>query len=121
MNTLIQVAHDLKSNTLEAVWFDSEGKQQCRNFSPLQIEEFREVAGEFASRYIDLAGWTPEYIAAVAAEEKRLADEVKAKADAEEAERKAAKEKAEQEAFDAEVARQVKILEAAKKTVAAKG
>lgn len=121
MNTLIQVAHDLKSNTLEVVWFDSEGKQKCRNFSPLQSEEFKEAAGEHAQKYIDLAGWTPEYIAAIAAEEQRLADEVKAKADAEEAERQEAQAKAEQEAFDAEVARQVKILEAAKKIVAAKG
>lgn len=120
MNTLIQVAHDPKSNTLEVVWFDSEGKQKCRNFSPLQSEEFKEAAGEHAQKYIDLAGWTPEYIASVAAEEKRLADAAQAKADAEEAERKAAKEKAEQEAFDAEVARQVEILKKAKEIVEGK-
>lgn len=104
MNTLIQVAHDMKSNTLEAVWFDFEGKQKCRNFSPLQSEEFKEAAGEHAQKYIDLAGWTPEYIAAVAAEEKRLADEARA-----------TQERAEQEAFDAEVDRQAKIMAAAKK------
>lgn len=120
MNTLIQVAHDLKSNTLEAVWVDSEGKTNCRNFSPLQIEEFKEAASEFAGRYTELAGWTPEYIAAVAAEEKRLADAAQAKADAEEAERKAAKEKAEQEAFDAEVKRQVEIMKKAKEIVEGK-
>lgn len=109
MNTLIQVAHDLKSNTLEAVWFDSEGKQNCRNFSPLQIEEFNEVAVEHASRYTELAGWTPEYIAAIAAEEQRLADEARA-----------TQERAEQEAFDAEVDRQAKIMAAAKKIVDSK-
>lgn len=120
MNTLIQVAHDLKSNTLEAVWVDSEGKTNCRNFSPLQVEEFKEVVGELAQRYTDFADWTPEYIAAVAAEEQRLAAKAQAKVDAEEAERKAAKEKAEQEAFDAEVKRQVEIMKKAKEIVEGK-
>lgn len=113
MNTLIQVAHNMKSNTLEAVWFDSEGKQKCRNFSPLQSEEFKEAAGEHAQKYIDLAGWTPEYIAAIAAEEQRLAKAAQDKADAEEAERR----KAEKKRFDDAVAEQVAILEAAKKQV----
>lgn len=120
MNTLIQVAHDLKSNTLEAVWLDSAGKQNCRNFHPLQIDEFKEVAGEHTQKYIDLAGWTPEYIAAVKKKEEDEAAEKKAVADAEEAERKAAQAKAEQEAFDAEVKRQVVIMKKAKEIVEGK-
>ena len=120
MIELIQVAHDLKSNTLEAVWFDSEGKQQCRNFSPLQIDEFKDAAGEHAQKYIDLAGWTPEYIAAVKKKEEDEVAEIQAVADAEEAERKSKREKAEKEAFDADVARQVAVLEAAKKIVDSK-
>ena len=120
MSTLIQVAHDLKSNTLEAVWFDSEDKQNCRNFSPIQIDEFKEATGEFAQRYIDLAGWTPEYIAAVKKKEEDEAAEKQAKADVEEAERKAQKAKEDKDAFDAEVARQVKILEAAQAIVSKK-
>lgn len=113
MNTLIAVAHNLKSNTLEAVWRNAKGEQLCQNFSPLQIEDFKLAAGEHAQKYIDLAGWTPEYIAAVAAEEQRLADEVQAKADAEAAEAKSKQEQADKEAFDAEVARQVAIMGAA--------
>lgn len=113
MNTLIQVAHDLKSNTLEAVWIDPEGQTNCRNFSPLQIEEFNEAAGEFAGRYIDLAGWTPEYIAGVKAAEEAEAKAKQDQADAEEAERKAKQAKADKEAFDAEVRRQAAIMEAA--------
>ena len=120
MHTLIQVAHDLKSNTLEAVWFDSEGKQNCRNFHPLQIDEFKEVAGEHTQKYIDLAGWTPEYIAAVKKKEEDEAAEKQVKADAEEAERKAQKAKEDKDAFDADVARQVAVLEAAKKIVDSK-
>lgn len=113
---LVQVTHDLKSNTLEVVRADEAGiRVFCRNFSPVQVEEFKAVTGEYAARYITLAGWTPEYIAEVAAEEQRLADEVKAKADAEAADAKAKQDKADKEAFDAEVARQVAIMEAAKK------
>ena len=117
MNTLIQVSHDLKSNTLEATWFDDAGKRGCQNFHPLQIEDFKLAAGEHAQKYIDLAGWTPEYIAAVKKKEEDEAAEKKAIADAEETERKAQKEKAEKDAFDADVARQVAVLEAAQAIV----
>lgn len=117
MNTLLQVSHDLRTNTLEAVWINSAGERNCRSFSPIQVEEFKEVTGEFAGRYINLAGWTLDYIATIEAEEKRLAKEAQDKADAEEAERK----KEAQKKFDEAVAAQVAILEAAKKTVAAKG
>ena len=120
MNTLIQVSHDLKSNTLEATWFDEAGNRGCRNFHPLQIEDFKQAAGEHAQKYIDLAGWTPEYIAAVKKKEEDEAAEKKAIADAEEAERKSKREKAEKDAFDAEVARQVEIMKAAKKIVDSK-
>lgn len=112
MNTLIQVSHDLKSNTLEAVWFDADGNRGCQNFHPLQIDDFKLAAGEHAQKYIDLAGWTPEYIASVKKKEEDEAAEKQAQADAEAAEAKAKKEAAEQEAFDAEVARQVEIAKA---------
>lgn len=117
MSTLIQVAHDLKSNTLEAVWFDADGNRGCQNFHPLQIDDFKLAAGEHAQKYIDLAGWTPEYIASVKKKEEDEAAEKQAIAEAEESERKAKRAKEEKAAFDAEVAKQVKILEAAKKIV----
>ena len=117
MSTLIQVAHDLKSNTLEATWFDEVGNRGCQNFHPLQIDDFKQAAGEHAQKYIDLAGWTPEYIAAVKKKEEDEAAEKQAKADAEEAERKAQKAKEDKDAFDADVARQVEIMKAAKKIV----
>lgn len=120
MNTLIQVAHDLKSNTLEAVWFDSEGKQKCQNFHPLQIDDLKQAAGEHAQKYIDLAGWTPEYIAVVKKKEEDEAAEKKAIADAEEAERRSKRAKEEKAAFDADVARQVAVLEAAQAIVSKK-
>ena len=112
MSTIIQVAHDLNSNTLEVTWLDANGVRFCQNFSPLQIEDFKLAAGEHAQRYIDLAGWTPEYIESVRqaelAEAKRKQDE----ADAEAGEAKAEQAAADKEAFDAEVARQVAIAKA---------
>lgn len=112
MNTLIQVAHCRVSNTLEAVWRNAEGEQLCQNFSPLQIEDFKLAAGEHAQKYIDLAGWTPEYIAGVKAAEEAEAKAKQDKADAEAAETKAIKDAADKAAFDAEVARQVEIAKA---------
>lgn len=120
MNTLIAVAHNLKSNTLEATWFDEVGNRGCQNFHPLQIDDFKQAAGEHAQKYIDLAGWTPEYIAGVKAAEEAEAKAKQDKADAEEAERKAQKAKEDKDAFDADVARQVAVLEAAKKIVDSK-
>lgn len=121
MNTLIQVAHCRVSNTLEAVWRNAKGEQLCQNFSPLQIEDFKLAAGECAQKYIDLAGWTPEYIASVKKKEEDEAAEKQAIADAEAAKAEADKEAADKAAFDADVARQVAIMEAAKKIVAKKG
>lgn len=115
MSTLIQVSHDLKYNTLEATWFDEAGNRGCQNFSPLQIEDLRVAAGEHAQKYIDLAGWTPEYIASVKKKEEEEAAEKQAIADAEAAKAKADKEAADKAAFDAEVARQVEIMEEAEK------
>lgn len=112
MTTLIQVAHCRVSNTLEAVWRNAKGEQLCQNFSPLQIEDFKLAAGEHAQKYIDLAGWTPEYIAGVKAAEEAEAKAKQDKADAEAAEAKAVKDAADKEAFDAEVARQVEIAKA---------
>ena len=120
MSTLIQVSHDLKSNTLEAVWLDVEGHCSCQNFHPLQIDDFKLAAGEHAQKYIDLAGWTPEYIASVKKKEEDEAAEKQAVAAAEEAERKAKRAKEEKAAFDAEVARQVAVLEAAQAIVSKK-
>ena len=120
MNTLIQISHDLKSNTLEATWFDEAGNRGCQNFHPLQIDDFKVAAGEHAQKYIDLADWTPDYIASVVAEEQRLADEAKAKADAEAAEADTKRKQAEKEAFDADVARQVAVMEEAGKIIKAK-
>ena len=117
MSTLIQVSHDLKSNTLEATWFDEVGNRGCQNFHPLHIDDFKLAAGEHAQKYIDLAGWTPEYIAAVKKKEEDEAAEKRAIADAEAAKAKADKEAADKAAFDAEVARQVEIMKAAKKIV----
>lgn len=121
MNQLIQVSHDLKSNTLETTWFDDAGNRGCQNFHPLQIDDFKLAAGEHAQKYIDLAGWTPEYIASVKKKEEDEAAEKQAIADAEAAKAKADKEAADKAAFDADVARQVAIMEAAKKIVAQKG
>ena len=117
MNTLMAIEHDIPSNTLAATWRNAARERCCQSFSPLQIEDFRLAAGEHAQKYIDLAGWTPEYIAAVKKKEEDEAAEKQAKADAEEAERKARKAKEDKDAFDADVARQVAVLEAAKKIV----
>lgn len=113
MKTLIMVAHNLKSNTLEAVWFGADGHRGCQNFHPLQIDDFKLAAGEHAQKYIDLAGWTPEYIASVKKKEEDEAKRKQEEADAEAAEAKSKQEQADKEAFDAEVARQVAIMEAA--------
>lgn len=112
MNTLIQVAHDLKSNTLEATWLDDAGNRGCQNFSPLQIEDFKLVAGEHAQRYINLSGWTPEYIASVKVAEEVEAKAKQDKADAEDAEARAKADKDAKDAFNAEVTRQVEIAKA---------
>lgn len=117
MSTLLSVEHDISSNTLAATWRNAAGEPCCQSFHPLQIDDFRAAAGEHAQKYIDLAGWTPEYIASVKKKEEDEAAEKQAKADAEEAERKAQKAKEDKEAFDADVARQVKVLEEAKKIV----
>jgi hypothetical protein len=121
MNTLIEVIHDLKTNTLTLIHADENNvRLSGRGYSPLQIDDFRAAAGEHAQRYIDLAGWTPEYIESVLQAELAEAKRKQDKADAEEAERKVKADKAEKEAFDAEVAKQVAILEAVQEIVAKK-
>lgn len=117
MIALIEVSHDLRTNTIAAVGIDADDQRIARSFSPIQVADLLETFGDPIKPYIDLAGWTPEYIAAVKKKEEDEAAEKQAIADAEEAERKAQKEKADQEAFDADVARQVKVLEEAKKIV----
>lgn len=117
---LIEVSHDLRTGTLTLTHLEDEERSN-HGYSPLQIEDFKLAAGEHAQKYIDLAGWTPEYSASVKKKEEDEAAEKQALADAEAAKAKADKEAAEKAAFDAEVARQVKILEAAKKIVAQKG
>ena len=116
---LIEVSHDLRTGTLTLTHLEDEERSN-HGYSPLQIEDFKLAAGEHAQKYIDLAGWTPEYIAAVKKKEEDEAAEKQAKADAEEAGRKAKREKEEKDAFDAEVARQVEIMKAAKKIVDSK-
>ena len=121
MTTLIHVQHDLRTNTLEAVLANEKGERcYCANFTCHSIEELRAVAGPEIEKYIALAGWTPEYIASVKKKEEDEAAEKKAIADAEEAKRKAKRAKEEKAAFDADVARQVAVLEAAKKIVDSK-
>lgn len=106
MIKLVQVSHDLQTNTLEATWRDETDALLSRNFSPTQIDEFSIIAGAHAQRYIDLAGWTPEYVAKVGAEEKRRAEEEQALADAEEEKR----QQAEKKRFDDAVAAQVQAV-----------
>ena len=120
MNTLIAVEHDVLYNTLAATWRNAVGERFCQSFSPIQINDFKLAAGEHAQKYIGLAGWTPEYIASVKKKEEDEAAEKRAIADAEEADRKAKRAKEEKAAFDAEVAKQVKILEAAQAIVSKK-
>ena len=113
---LIEVSHDLRTGTLTLTHLEDEERSN-HGYSPLQIDDFKLAAGEHAQKYIDLAGWTPEYIAAVKKKEEDEAAEKRAIADAEEAERKAKRDKEEKDAFDAEVARQVAVLEAAQAIV----
>lgn len=126
MNYLSTVTHDIKTNTLEAMWRDSVTLQvvKCTNYSPTQVDILRSddiaISGiNGVEKYIVAAGWTPEFVAAFTAEQERLAAEVRAKADAEAAEKEAARIAAEQAAFDAEVLRQAEILKAAQALVAA--
>lgn len=112
------ITHDIKSNTLEATWLQDTPTEikriKCHSYSPSQRDMFIEEVGiDLAQRYLDSAGWTPEFCAAFIAEEEKLAAEAQAKADAE---AQAAKD-AQQAEFDAAVARQVAILEAAKAQV----
>lgn len=123
---LAAVTHDIKTNTLEAMWRDSEtlAAVKCTNYSPTQVDMLRadDVAisgSNGVEKYIAAAGWTPEFVAAYTAEQERLAAEVRAKAEAEAAEKEAARIAAEQAAFDAEVARQAAIIKAAQALVAA--
>jgi hypothetical protein len=61
------VTHDIKNNTLEAVWleevFDSNGDLQeyrrvkSRNYSSDQKEDFLADCGEIAAKYVVMAGW----------------------------------------------------------------
>ena len=100
---LIEVSHDLRTGTLTLTHLEDEERSN-HGYSPLQIDDFKLAAGEHAQKYIDLAGWTPEYIAAVKAKEEAEAAEKQARADAEEADR----QKAEQKRFDDAVAAAVK-------------
>lgn len=121
---LAAVTHDIKTNTLEATWRDSETLQavKCTNYSPTQVDMLRAddiaISGSNGvEKYIAAAGWTPEFVSAYTAEQERIAAEVQAKADAEAAEKEAARVAAEEAAFDAEVMRQAEILRAAKALV----
>lgn len=118
MNTLVSVTHDLKNGLLEATLEDENGiRVHCHNYGMAEMDEFRIIAGENAQKYFDLAGWSPEALVKLQAKIAKKVAEDQAIADAEQAELKAKKDKADKDAFDADVARQVAILEAAKAIV----
>ena len=121
MKTLIAVMHDIRTNTIEVTYADDDGDPVAHvNYKALHKDVFEADAGEHAQKYIDLAGWTPEYIAGVKAAEEAEAKTKQDQADAEAAEADAKREAADKEAFDADVARQVAILEAAQAIVGKK-
>jgi len=121
MKTLTSILYHIHSNTFELTHSDSVGNAvSCRNYGCGELDDFKVDAGEHAQKYIDLAGWTPEYIADVRAKaEKKMKDE-QDKADAEVAESEAKRKQAEKVAFDAEVARQVAVMEEADRVFKAK-
>lgn len=108
MATTHRFTHDLASNTIEHTIVTDGVQSGSRNYSPTQRDELLTNSGGTAAPYCSIAGWTDEYIAAVLAEEQRLAAEAQAKADAESA---AAREAAIQE--------QMRILQEAQARLAA--
>lgn len=69
---LAAVCHDIKNNTLEATWLQQTETElvriKCHNYSPVQKAEFLADTGVDGQKYIDMAGWTDEYVAACIAE-----------------------------------------------------
>ena len=121
MKTLTSILYHIHSNTFELTHSDSVGNAvSCRNYGCGELDDFKVDAGEHAQKYIDLAGWTPEYIAAVKAAEEAEAKAKQDKADAEAAEAETKRKQAEKVAFDAEVARQVAVMEEADRVFKAK-
>jgi hypothetical protein len=61
------VTHDIKTNTLEALWLgnviDADGEIESfkivkrRNYSAEQKAEFEADLGEAATKYVTMAGW----------------------------------------------------------------
>lgn len=64
---LATVTHDIKSNTLEALWLDEIRDEagevvayeqvKRRNYSAEQKDEFLSDCGEGADKYTQMAGW----------------------------------------------------------------
>jgi hypothetical protein len=58
---LATVCHDLKSNTLEAVWLEETENElkrvKCQSYSVDQKDEFLADCGDDGQKYADLVGW----------------------------------------------------------------
>lgn len=67
MIRLASVTHDIKSNTLEALWLeetlDGQGNvtdikpHARRNYSPEQKSDFLADTGDAGLKYVNMAGW----------------------------------------------------------------
>lgn len=84
MIKLSTVIHDIASNTLEATWveeiIDAEGNAEtrqvkCRNYSAPQKAEFLADTGDEGKQYVDMAGWTDQFVADWIAREQQEAAE----------------------------------------------
>ena len=121
MNILTEVTHDLKNGLIGVTLEDEKGvRVHCHLYGMAEMEDFKLVVGESAQKHLDIAGWSPGALVKLRAKIEAEVAEKQAIADAEEAELKSKREKAEKDAFDADVARQVAVLEAAKKIVDSK-
>ena len=58
---LATICHDIKSNTLEAIWLDETETEikrvKCQSYSAEQKDEFLADCGVDGQKYVDLAGW----------------------------------------------------------------
>lgn len=110
MATTHRFTHDLASNTIEHTVVTDGLHTASRNYSAIQRDELLANSANAAAPYVQIAGWTDAYIAALVAEEQRLAAEAQARVDAEAA-----------AAHEAEVQRQMAIIAEAQARLAAGG
>lgn len=82
MATTHRFTHDLASNTIEHTVIEDGVQKGSRNYSAPQRDELLANSANAAAPYCALAGWTDEYVAAVIAEEQRLAAIAAAEAEA---------------------------------------